>query len=145
MKTIINRLQLLLIIGALIVPFMICAQPLPPTALNPNVGNSCPLNITLVLDESGSINAGGSNGFQQVRQAAINFITALNGTGSRIAMVRFATNSTRISVNGSTAYQTIDNAYITNATVALASYGTQGWTNWPAAFQTFNKQLKVLF
>lgn len=58
----------------------------PTTAVNPQVPDECGINITVVLDASGSI--GGNN--QNVRNAARAFLDALKDTGSSGRVVDFA-------------------------------------------------------
>ncbi|HXH19966.1 MAG TPA: VWA domain-containing protein [Chitinophagales bacterium] len=122
---------------------------------NPDLIQTCPYDIIFVLDESGSIvgsSRGTTNIASEVRNGARDLITALNGTGSRVAVVEFNTNARRALIGGLTTYQTINNAYIDafnnyitqdNNTVASASNydpedyscpGNQCYTNWEAAF-----------
>lgn len=83
---------------------------------NPDLEAGCGLDIVFVLDESGSIVAAGGAGFiaDEVRSAADTFATALEGTGSRIAVVEFNSAARQASVGGSTGYQTVDSTYVSN-------------------------------
>src|ERR1051325_1298431 len=120
-------------------------QPLP----NPDLVQKCPYDIIFVLDESGSIVGSSSTTVDisgQLRDGARNLMSALNGTGSRVAVVEFSTNARRAIVGGQTGYQTIDNAYVAafdsyigpdaNTTGNALNYDPEdlgGWTNWEAA------------
>jgi len=85
---------------------------------NPNLPISCPYDFIFVLDESGSITGQGGSGATDIsaalRTAAKDLVSALNGTGTRVAVVEFGSTAARGSVGGSTAYQLVDNTYITN-------------------------------
>ncbi len=86
-------------------------------ATNPNLQPACPMNILFIMDESGSIAGfgnGTSNVSQQVRAAATSALNALNGTGSRVAIVEFNTRARRAVVGGSTSYQEVNAATINN-------------------------------
>ena len=71
------------------------AQTLPPTGYvssqpntNPDLRARCGLNVILVLDGSGSAKRAGAE--DDVRAATTAFINALNGTGSKLAIIDFA-------------------------------------------------------
>jgi len=122
---------------------------------NPDLIATCPYNIIFVLDESGSI-VGSSNGTSNisalVRSGAGDLITALNGTGSNVAVAEFNTNARLAVIGGSTSYQVINSAYVAafnsyitrdnNTTPSDANYdpedyscpGNQCYTNWESAF-----------
>ncbi len=120
----------------------------PPADANPNLPISCPYDFILVLDESGSIEGQGGAGAQNIadtlRQAARDLIGALNGTGTRVAVVEFSTDARRAVIGGSQAYQVVDNTYITNFNTyitggAIANneeYDPSGGTNWEEALTT---------
>lgn len=122
---------------------------------NPDLLPNCPYNIIFVLDESGSIigsSSGTSNINSQVRNGARDLINALSGTGSRVAVIEFNSNARRAVIGGTTAYQTVNAAYITafnnyisrdyNSSPSGFNYdpedyscpGNQCYTNWEAAF-----------
>jgi uncharacterized repeat protein (TIGR01451 family) len=65
---------------------------------NPDLPAVCGLDVTLVLDDSGSIS---SSEADQVRQAASSFASALDGTPSRVKVGVFATNATGVNAAGS--------------------------------------------
>ncbi len=58
---------------------------------NPDLVQSCGLDIALVLDESGSIQD--QNAINAVRQASKSFVGALSGTGSSVSIVEFNTRA----------------------------------------------------
>jgi hypothetical protein len=58
---------------------------------NPPLAAACGLDVTLVLDESGSISANGAT--QQVRDAATAFLGALADTGSSVLLMEFSTTA----------------------------------------------------
>lgn len=60
-------------------------------APNARLPNACGLKVMLVLDESGSINPnGGPNHVGDVQSAASQFVNALTGTGSQLAIIAFS-------------------------------------------------------
>jgi len=95
-------------------------EPLP----NPDLDPSCPYNIILVLDETGSVvgEGGGGAGIisPAIRAGATDIVDALVGTNSRLAVVEFgagntaATTARRAVIGGTTAYQTVDATYRAN-------------------------------
>lgn len=100
---------------------------------NPNLIPQCGIDIVLVLDESGSIyGVGGAADIRsQVRSGASALIAALQDTGSRIAVVEFNTIARRAVINGSTAFQTINAAYVTafNSYINASLAGSNPWAN----------------
>ena len=65
-----------------------------PSAANPAIPDSCGLNVTLVLDASGSIDQ--SHAVNTVRGAADTFLDALRNTGSSAGVTQFATVSAEL-------------------------------------------------
>ena len=64
----------------------------PPTpAGNPNLQAQCGLNVILVLDASGSVKS--ANAEDEVQAATRGFINALNGTGSKLAIIDFGSEA----------------------------------------------------
>ncbi|MCB9300917.1 MAG: DUF11 domain-containing protein [Lewinellaceae bacterium] len=111
---------------------------------NPNVLPACSINVLFVLDESNSID---NMEADSVRQAVLDLLGALVGTGSSAAIVEFATFAQVYPFNG-----VVDYAPITPATINgfFTDYfdneyrnviGNQGGTNYEAAF---NSALDVL-
>ena len=64
-------------------------RPAPQAVLNPPVEEACGVDITLVLDASGSIQS--SDAVDDVRDAAHAFLTALKDTNSTARVVDFGT------------------------------------------------------
>lgn len=131
-----------------------CLAQITPVA-NPDLALKCPYNIIFILDESGSIvNSTGNadNISSELRNGARDLINALQGTGSRVAVMEFNSNARRVPVGGSTNYQTVDagyaaafNSYISrdnNQNPSDLNYdpedyscpNNQCYTNWEAAF-----------
>src|SRR5215213_2553094 len=116
-----------------------------PALPNPDLTDSCGIDVVLVLDESNSINT--ANGIANVEDAARAFVAGLVGTGSRMRIVEFGTDARDATVGGDTGFQTVDSSlaaevetYLTNPSgpdLSLAydpqSSGTSGFTNWEAA------------
>lgn len=61
----------------------------PPSSTNPTITDSCSLDITLVLDASGSV--AGFGAVEDVREASAGFVNALDGTGSTVRLTQFGT------------------------------------------------------
>ncbi|WP_421119358.1 hypothetical protein ACE2AJ_18670 [Aquihabitans daechungensis] len=74
------------------------ASGTPATDGNPDLPAVCGLDVTLVLDDSGSIS---STEADQVRQAASSFASALDGTPSRVKVGVFSTLATGVNSGGS--------------------------------------------
>ncbi len=98
-------------------------------AYNPDLPAACGLDFTLILDASGSI---GTTDQQAVRDASSAFLNAMVNTGSKVAVVEFASSAvTRYgwmplnSANLTTLEDYLDNTYH-NGDVG-------NWTNWQAA------------
>ena len=62
-----------------------------PALTNPDLTDSCGIDVVLVLDESNSINT--ANGIANVEDAARAFVSGLVGTGSRLRIVEFGTDA----------------------------------------------------
>ena len=75
--------------------FQAVSQPPPPPAPNPDLvfGECNELTITLLIDESGSIDDGpdGDEHEQMVRDAVLAIAASLEGTVSKMAVVEFST------------------------------------------------------
>ena len=61
----------------------------PPPAANPSVEKACGIDVSLVLDASGSVQSAGAVG--SVRTAAHEFLDALKDTNSSASVIQFAT------------------------------------------------------
>ena len=95
---------------------------------NPDLAASCGTDVILVLDESGSIASAGAIG--QVESAVVAFVDGLNGTGSRMRIVEFATNARDATLepapNGNAAFQEVNDAFATKVDTYLAAGGEAG-------------------
>jgi len=95
---------------------------------NPPLAAACGLDVTLVLDESGSIQSAGAT--QQVRDAATAFLSALADTGSSVVLMEFSTTAsnpipmTAVTSGPGGTLQTVFAPYLVN------DYSPSGWTNW---------------
>ncbi len=118
-----------------------CANPTTNPNNNPDLMAACgELDIVFVVDESNSINTAAEQA--AVRQGTLSFLNSLSCTGSRVAMVEFATTA-RIVNN----YREVDNDYVSDVTdyfdgtnnsgVNNENFrdvsGNSGGTNWQAA------------
>lgn len=65
------------------------AAAVVPVAPNPPIAKACGIDVSLVLDASGSVQSSGA--VSSVRTAAADFLDALNGTGSTARVLQFAT------------------------------------------------------
>jgi len=94
-------------------------NPLPIPIANPNLSESCGLDMVLILDVSGSIN---SVKLIQMKNAFTDFVDAfLPNTPTEIALVKFHENASLI-------HDYSDDVTSLKNTINLASGG--GWTNW---------------
>jgi hypothetical protein len=91
------------VVGVVAMSTLITAIPPAPAraqvpgvtpAANPEIEESCGLDVTLVLDASGSIQS--SNAVAQVRKAAQAFLEALTNTNSQARVTQFATVSAEL-------------------------------------------------
>jgi uncharacterized repeat protein (TIGR01451 family) len=92
---------------------------------NPDIPNQCGLNVSLVLDRSGSI--ANADAESQVRNSAKAFLNAVDGTGSTVSLVTFATSA---SVNLA---PTTNIASAVAAVDAITDAQFTGATNWEDA------------
>lgn len=67
------------------------ADPRPSPVANPDLAVGCGLDVSLVLDRSGSITAAGAQA--TVTQAGQTFVDGLEGTGSRVKVVSFGSDA----------------------------------------------------
>jgi uncharacterized repeat protein (TIGR01451 family) len=95
---------------------------------NPDLPAVCGLDVTLVLDDSGSIS---SSEADQVRTAASTFASALNGTPSRVKVDVFSTRAQGINAAGSST-STLNNIVFRDPALYTdpTSGGGDGGTNW---------------
>ena len=110
---------------------------------NPSFTSNCGLNIIMVLDESNSISAVEEEG---VRDAVRSLITALQGSGSNLAIVEFGTyaeaesfDECGLSSEGSPNYSPLTQANIQgcfeNYLVSDYGFTSSGGTNWDDGFR----------
>ena len=81
-----------LVVGLIMVGSPAAAVPpatVPPPATNPGIEKACGIDVTLVLDASGSVQS--SNAVGPVRRAAAEFLDALKDTNSRARVLQFGT------------------------------------------------------
>ena len=113
----------------------------PNVAPNPSLDDFCPLNIVLVIDESGSIEDNMST--DSIRAAVMTLANALNGSGSKMAIVEFETTARRVEIGTDSALQDINGAFIANLNTYLnTEYNPTenvlqliGGTNWEGALR----------
>jgi uncharacterized repeat protein (TIGR01451 family)/LPXTG-motif cell wall-anchored protein len=103
---------------------------------NPNLAASCGLDMTVILDESGSIESP-INSIALVEQAVDALALGLEGTGSKMRVVEFSTNARDAQIpSGNTGFQTVNNAYRTGP---LNTYLTgTGLPSSPTSYQPDN-------
>lgn len=104
----------------------------PPNVPNPPLGQSCGLDIGLIVDRSGSMD---SSEMSLVKSAMTTFVDAFIGTPTQFSLTKFETNATV------TQAFTSDLALMKSKIGALPASG-DGNTNWDAAlaksFSTFD-------
>ena len=102
--------------------------PAPTPSANPDLDATCGLDLSLVIDRSGSI---GSNN-TKVQAAAQAFVDALVGTGSTVQVVSFSDRATAEPGAGSALG---DLAFSDPATLAVPLFPSAGSTNWDDALE----------
>src|SRR5690625_3875831 len=98
---------------------------------NPTLPLTCEggLNVALVLDLSGSVAQAGAT--QDLKNAAIGFTQALEGTGSSIALYTFATTAPRNNGNSGRNYALMPiDGNVQTITNRINNYVADGGTNW---------------
>jgi hypothetical protein len=98
-----------------------------PTAPNPDLGDSCGIDIVLVLDESGSIDT--SEG-QDVEDAYVALLNGLVDTNSRVGIVVFSTTSAV-----ALGYTAVAPGNIAGPLTSVGYNPPQDFTNWQAALE----------
>ena len=112
-------LALLIMLG-----LVLCAIPVKADASNPELDESCGINIVLVLDSSDSLNTGE---IQQVKDAATAFVTSLSGTPTNFGVVDFDTQIVSFLA------LTNDISAVTAAINSIGHNSSTELTNWHAA------------
>jgi LPXTG-motif cell wall-anchored protein len=69
-----------------------------PTDPNPSIAKACGVDVTLILDASGSVNS--SHAVENVRDAGRSFLSALQDTNSTARVIQFATVSQQLADRG---------------------------------------------
>lgn len=121
------------------------AQTVTIAENNPNIAEACGIDLTLILDESGSIQGigGAADIRSQVRSGAIDVWDALQGTGSTMAIVEFNTTArqpfgaTRIDITAANRPSFVQYVNATGGQPRYepADYGDPNYfTNWEDAF-----------
>ncbi len=104
------------------------ASSTPATDGNPDLPAVCGLDVTLVLDHSGSIS---SSEADQVRLAASTFASALDGTPSRVKVAVFASRAQGVNAAGSLTPNLNNTVFRDPSAYANpTSGGGSGGTNW---------------
>jgi len=83
--------------GAFVLPATPAAAAVTP-APNPPIEKACGIDVTLVLDASGSVNS--SHAVENVRDAGRSFLDALQDTNSTARVIQFATVSQELAGRG---------------------------------------------
>ncbi len=103
----------------------------PDVTKNKDLGDSCGLDMVLVVDSSGSVGGSEAN----VKSAFNALLDGLIGTGSRAGVVDFNTNST-VPISS---YTDITDATVNQSGGAfktyIDAYSAGGWTNWQGALK----------
>lgn len=79
-------------------------------ATNPIIDVPCPLNLVLVIDESGSISDNMSA--QIVRDAVMGLANSLANSGSQMAIVEFESLAERIAIGGTTELSEVNSSFL---------------------------------
>ncbi len=109
-------------------------EPDPTPDPNPDLMAQCPLDVVFVVDESGSLD----NFEEEVEDGIRAWLQGLNGTGSRVAFIKFSDGAAPYSLTGP-GFQVIDDNLIDAYDDDFVDdYDPDGCTNWEAAFnETF--------
>jgi uncharacterized repeat protein (TIGR01451 family) len=113
------------------------AAATPATDGNPDLAGSCGLDVTLVLDNSASIDASEAT---QVRASAQLFANALAGTPSRLKTVVFSSRAQGVSAAG-TLTSNLNNIVFRDPSLYTAptSGAGSGGTNWDDGLETVRR------
>ncbi len=104
----------------------------PTPATNPDLSASCGLDISIVIDRSGSI----GNDNDEVQDAAQAFNDALIGTGSKVQLVSFSDRATAEPGAGA---DLADLAFVDPADLAVPTFTSGGYTNWDDALEVVRR------
>jgi uncharacterized repeat protein (TIGR01451 family)/LPXTG-motif cell wall-anchored protein len=120
---------------AALVPLTSAATPASDG--NPDLSGACGLDVTLVLDDSGSISTTEAD---QAREAASRFASALVGTPSSLKVVTFASRATGVAAGGG-ATSNLSNVVFRDPAdyTAPTSGGGSGGTNWDDALEVVRR------
>jgi uncharacterized repeat protein (TIGR01451 family) len=102
-----------------------------PTTTNPDLGNSCGIDIVLLLDESGSIN---SSEASDIIDAYTALLEGLKNTGSEAGVVVYSTTGT-VALGYTAINTTTIGSDFTASNLGYSSGGGAGWTNWDDALE----------
>ncbi|QAY74628.1 VWA domain-containing protein [Agromyces protaetiae] len=94
---------------------------------NPDLADSCGVDIALVLDASGSIE---SSGIAQLKAAANTFADSLVDTGSQISVTAFATDAAQL-----LPATNLDSANLAAVKGSWSILSSGGYTNWARGLQ----------
>jgi hypothetical protein len=134
----VGQLCLLLGIVLLAVPAVGgTANAVPPSNVgaNPDLPDACGIDVTLILDRSGSID--GSE--DDVQDAAQSLVDAFADTGSRFKVVTFADTATGANSSGSQT-STLANIVFRDAEdVTIGAFNASGSTNWDDALEAVRR------
>ena len=111
--------------------------PRPVAAANPVLQEACGLDVTLVLDRSGSILDAGETG--TVTDAAQEFVDGLEGTGGKVKIVNFGDTAQGDDDNGSSTSDLDDVAFRDPADVEVDVPSLGRSTNWDDALETVRR------
>ena len=87
----------LLALGTVALPPAVAVAAVP-TDPNPPIAKACGIDVTLILDASGSVNS--SHAVENVRDAGRSFLSALQDTNSTARVIQFATVSQQLAGRG---------------------------------------------
>jgi uncharacterized repeat protein (TIGR01451 family)/LPXTG-motif cell wall-anchored protein len=109
----------------------------PASDGNPDLASACGLDVTLVLDDSGSISTTEAD---QARAAADLFASALVGTPSSLKVVTFATRATGIAAGGGSTSNLNNIVFRDPASYTAPTSGDgDGGTNWDDALEVVRR------
>ena len=112
------------------------ATDAPPTPVgNPDLAATCGLDLSLVVDRSGSISTNNT----KVQQAAQSFVGALVGTGSAVQVVSFSDRATAEPGGGT---QLSDLVLSDPASLTIPTFPSNGSTNWDDALEMVRRSPK---
>ena len=109
------------------------AAATPATDGNPDLPQQCGLDMTLIIDRSGSIGSANTT----MSSAANALVSGLAGTGSQVQVISFSRTATALADgNGDSDNDDLaDLEFVPAESLTVPTFPSDGWTNWDDALE----------